>query len=88
MFACSFLIAVLKKYFKYCFDIKFWNGEYGCRVEHHCICMAGLVRSSGDVINRLEREMGREDFNDARPEVAYKRMCVRPTSLFTIDILI
>ena len=38
--------------------------------------LAGLVRSSGDVITRLEREMGREEFNDARPEIAYKRMCV------------
>ena len=33
-----------------------------------------MVRSSGDVMNRLEREMGREEFNDARPEIAFKRM--------------
>ena len=38
--------------------------------------MTGVVRSSGDVMNRLEREMGREEFNDAAPEVAFKRMYV------------
>ena len=34
------------------------------------------MRSSGDVLNRLEREMGREEFNDTRPEIAFKRMYV------------
>ena len=41
--------------------------------------MTGVVRSSGDVMNRLEREMGREEFNDAGPEVAFKRMYVDAT---------
>ena len=41
--------------------------------------MTGVVRSSVDVMNRLEREMGREEFNDAAPEVAFKRMYVDST---------
>ena len=42
--------------------------------------MTGVVRSSGDVMNRLEKEMGREEFNDAAPEVAFKRMYVVDTT--------
>lgn len=38
--------------------------------------ISGAVRSSGDVLNRLEREMGREEFNDTRPEIAFKRMAL------------
>ena len=40
--------------------------------------MKGVVRSSGDVMTRLEREMGREEFNDAKPENAFKWMYVSP----------
>ncbi len=34
------------------------------------------ARSSGDVINQLEKALGREEVNDARPEMAYRRMLV------------